>query len=85
MQFIFIACSSWGLSKDIETKMQTICFYLLYNFFKKQKGLELVSLPHFLHGSWRKYFSYILLTNCFIVWFPLFCEILSNMCIVIVY
>ena len=40
---------SWGLSKYIEIKLQTICFYLIKVFFKKKTGLELVSLPHFLH------------------------------------
>ena len=27
--FVFIACPSWGLSKSAETKVQTICFYLI--------------------------------------------------------
>ena len=29
--------SFWGLSKYIETKLQTTCFYLILSFFKKQK------------------------------------------------
>ena len=37
----FIVCFSCmpssGLSKDIETKPHTTCFYLIYSFFKKQK------------------------------------------------
>ena len=56
-------------------------------FFKRKKwGLELVSLPHFLHYFWRKIF----LTLCFInwpnftAWLPLHIEILGNMCIVII-
>ena len=33
-------------------------------FKKIKRGLELVSLPHFSHSFWKKYFSYyILLTN----------------------
>ena len=27
----------WGLSKDIETKLQTTCFYLKESFFQKTK------------------------------------------------
>ena len=70
----------------IKTKLQTTCFHLILNFFKKWKGLELVSLPHFLHNLWRKIF--ILLysinwPNC-IVWLPLLCGILDNICIAIV-
>ena len=55
--------SNWGLSKLIETKMQTPCFYFIYSYFKKQKGLELVSLSHFLHNFWRKISCYILLPD----------------------
>ena len=31
---------SWGLSKYIETELQTICFYLLESFLKKQKKIS---------------------------------------------
>ena len=63
---VYLYCMpSWGLSKYIETKLQTTCFYFLQSFFRKQKrSLELVSLSHFLHDFWRKTFScYILLTD----------------------
>ena len=33
----FCCMSSWGLSKYIETKLQMTCFYLIKNFFSKQK------------------------------------------------
>ena len=48
-------------------------------FQKTKGGLELVSLPHLLHDFWRK-----MLFSNFIVWLPLFYEILDNMCTVIV-
>ena len=57
MQFAFYDIPSWGLSENIETKVQTTCFYL---FFFKTKGLELESLPHFLYDSLKKNISYIL-------------------------
>ena len=53
--------------------------------FQKIRGLELASLPHFLHSFWRKM---ILVTFYywpnFIVWLPLLCERLGNMCIAII-
>ena len=33
----FYCAPSWGLSEYIETKLQTTCFYLIKNFFDKQK------------------------------------------------
>ena len=53
---------------------------------KTKRGLELASLPHFLHDFLRKVFltlSSINLPN-FIVWFLLLLDILENMCIVII-
>ena len=38
---------NWWLSNYIETQLKTICFYLIWIFFKKETGLELVFLPHF--------------------------------------
>ena len=35
----FNCCPNWGLSKVIETKLQTIRFYLIQSFFKNQKGV----------------------------------------------
>ena len=71
--------ASWRLSKYIETK--------LIKFFKKiERGLELVSLPHFPHNFWRKILLLLHSINWlnFIVWLPLLGEILDNMCIAIV-
>ena len=35
-QFIFIACQVEGY-RNVETKLQATCFYLIKNFFKKTK------------------------------------------------
>ena len=83
----FYCMASWGLSKCIETKLQNACFHLKLSFLKKVKrGLELVSLPHFLHNFWRKISLLLYPINWpnFIVWLPLVCEILDNLCIAIV-
>ena len=32
---LFLLYGSWGLSKYIETKLQTTCFHLILSFFKK--------------------------------------------------
>ena len=42
-----------------QNKLPTTCFYLILSSFKKQKGLGLVSLHHFLHDLWKKN-SYII-------------------------
>ena len=49
---------------------------------KTKRGLELVSLPHFLHNFWRKMFLLIYSINWpgFIVWLSLLREKLGNMC-----
>ena len=83
----FYCISSWGLSKYIETKWQTTCFYLILTFFKKTKrGVELVSLLHFLHHFWRKIFLLLYSNNWpnFIFWLSLLREILYNMCNIVV-
>ena len=71
IKFIFI-CLNRGLPKYIKNKMLTSCFYQISSFFKKWRGLELVSLPHFLHDFWRKVFlilylltHQITLSGCF--------------------
>ena len=76
---------SWGLLKYIETKLQNTCFYLMQNFFKKQKE-SWTSLPTSFSDFWRKIFHLLYSTNWpnFIVWLPLLCEILGNMRIVTV-
>ena len=83
----FYCMPSYVLSKNVETKLQTTCFYLIYSFLKKQqRDLELVSLTDFVHYFWRKIFLLLHSINWpnFIVWLPLLREIFSNLCIVIV-
>ena len=84
----FDCMASWWLSNYFETKLQTTCFHLILSFFKKiRRGLELVSLPRFLHDFWRKIFlllHFIINWTNFIVWLPLLCEILADICIAIV-
>ena len=56
------------------------------NLLKKTKsGLELISLPHFLHYFWRNIFLllYSITSPNFNVWLPLLREILGNMIICI--
>ena len=55
-------------------------------FKKMQRGLALVSLPHFPHNFWRKISLLFCSINwtSFIVWLSLLYEILDNMCIAIV-
>ena len=84
MQILFMVTSR-GVSKCIETIVQTTCFYLIWSFFK-QRGLELVSLPHFRHVLWGKIFPTLYSINwpnC-IIWLPLLFEMLGNMCTAIV-
>ena len=53
MVFVLIFIASWGLSKWIENKLQTTCFWLLQSHFNKQKDMIFE----------EKYFSYIILTD----------------------
>ena len=55
-------------------------------FYVSEKGLRLVSPPHFVHDFSRKMFLMLHPINWpnFIVWLPLLVEILHNMCIKIV-
>ena len=79
----FYCMPSWELSKYIEAKLQTTCFYLIIlSFFKKnKKRLELVSQPRSLDKIWRQTFLLLYSIKCpsFIVWLSLLCEILGNM------
>ena len=82
----FYCLASWGLWKCIETKLQSTCVHFITLFEKIKSGLELVILPHFAYNFWRKIFILLCSINWpnFIVWLPLFCEILGSMCIEIV-
>ena len=60
----------------------------LIKLFKKSKrSLELVTLLYFLHNFWRKIFLllYSMKWPNSIVWLTLPCQILDNICIVIVF
>ena len=75
----FYCMASWGLSKYVETKLQTTCFHLILLKLKRSG----TSLPYCLHNFWRKMFLLLYSNNWpnFIVWLRLLCEILGNMCI----
>ena len=70
--------------KYIKAKVLTITFTLCKAFLKRKRGLELVSLPHFLHDFWRKIFLMLYFINwpSFIAWFLLLLEMWGNICIV---
>ena len=71
----FYCMPSWGLLKYIKTKLQTTCIYIIWSFFKKRERSE-TSLPvaNILLNSinWPNF------------WVPLLCEILVNICTLIV-
>ena len=54
-------------------------------FYETKRGLEMFSLPHFLHDFWRKIFPMLYLVNSpnLIIWMSLLLEMLANMCIII--
>ena len=89
----FYCMPSWGLSKYIQTKLQTTCSYLIYSFFKNKERSG-ISLPAsftvwFLNNFFLAIFYYSILLcyitwSNFIVWLPLLRKILGSMCIVIV-
>ena len=70
--------------EDYQSKLKlvlTISFYFIQNVFKKtNRGLELVSLPHFLYDFWKKALLTLYSINWpnFIVWLPLLFEISGN-------
>ena len=68
-------------SKCSNVQVLTTCFYLTWSFFlKKEGGLGLVSLSHFLHDFWRKIFLtlYAIKWPDLIAWVPLLLEIMGN-------
>ena len=70
--------------RTIETDSNLAADHLLLPhiklFQKTKRGLELVSLPHFLHDFWRKIFLLLYFINwpSFIAWLILLREILGN-------
>ena len=84
MQFTFIVCPNGGLQKFIQIKLLNTCFCLIYKaFMKNKKGLELISLAHFLHGFSKKNISHDK-WRVFIGWLALLFEISGNMFMVII-
>ena len=81
----FHCIPSWGLTEYLSNRPLAFTSYKVFFFKKKKKrGLELISLPHFLHYFWRKIFLLVhsITWQNFIVWLHLLREILGNMCIV---
>ena len=78
----------WGISKycDIEILLQNNCFCFIQSFFKNKMRSATILLALFSAWFLQKIFLmlYFIHWPNFNVWLPLFCEILSNICIVIV-
>ena len=78
--------------EDYQEKLKLSCRPLAFTWYKallkNKKGLELVSLPHFLPEFWKKNIFLLLYSITwpnFIVWLLLLHEILENMCILIIF
>ena len=84
-----VRCGMWDVCRDVGCWFAKCPYKHSYiNFFKKAKrGLELVSLPHFLCDFSRKIFLVLCSVKWsnFIAWLLLVLEILGNMCILINY
>ena len=84
--FCFNCLPSWGLSKVIETKLQTICFYFIWSFLKNKKRSGTSLSASFSAWFLQKNISVVIfycLTK-FKCLFALLREILGNMFIAIV-
>ena len=85
----FLVCPSRGIpKKKLKLRCWPLAFTLPYLklFWKAKRGLELVSIPHFLLDFWRKLFltlHFVNWPNFIASWLPWLLEILGNMCIVI--
>ena len=85
--FIFLICLIWG--KVSKNKLyKTFCYWSrnILNFNFSEKGLGVVSPPHFVFVCSRKMFLMLCSVNWpnFIVWLPLPLEILGSMCVTII-
>ena len=83
LKFYTVCLPSFGLSKYIETKLQTTSFHLISNFLKLERCLELVFLSHLLHDFRRKDFLVLYSINWSnpIVWLSLLREICLYFCL----
>ena len=87
-KFSTVYMPNWGLSKYIEIKLQSICYYLKWSLWKKTQE-EICNQSSSL--IFCMIFEKMLLLLCyinwpnFIAWLPVLCEILNNMCIATIY
>ena len=83
-KYILIALNLW-CNKNKLYKTLDYWFLDMFNFNFPEKGLEVVSPPHFVYDFSRKMFLklYSISWPNFTVWLPLLLEILGNMCITI--
>ena len=87
-KFSTVYMPNWGLSKYIEIKLQSICYYLKWSLWKKNQE-EICNQSSSL--IFCMIFEKMLLLLCyinwpnFIAWLPVLYEILNNMCIATIY
>ena len=85
---IYIDSPQFGLQQKKKKRYETLGYWSrdMLNFYFVEKGLGIVSPPHFMYGFSRKIFLMLHSINWpnFIVWLPLLLDILGNMCIVMV-
>ena len=63
-KFSTVYMPNWGLSKYIETKLQTICYYLKWSLWKKNKKRSAINLlPSFSAWFLKKCCCYVILTD----------------------
>ena len=83
-QVYFYWMPSWGLSKNIKTKLQITCFYSNKAYLKTKRRSRISLQPHFLYDFWRKILQlYSSKWPNFIIWLLLLRQILGNISIVI--
>ena len=80
IQFVFIICQVKEYRNVLKLTADHLLLFHVKLFSKRKRGMELVSLPHFLHDFWRKIFLLYSLT-----WPNFWLPLLDNTCIVIVY
>ena len=55
-QFVFIVCQVKDYRNILKLRCRALAFISYKTFSKTKRGLELISLSHFLHDFWRKIF-----------------------------
>ena len=85
IQFVFIVCQVGNYQNILKLNCKPPALTSHKTFRKTKRGLELASLPHFLHDFWRKLsFCCNLLLDDVIASLSLLRELLGNMCIEII-